>query len=106
MRLLLFFVNSVLTAKRAELFDLESLGVQLFVLVGSVITLAARRAFELDELSHWIPALFLKQSLYEQNKPFETISRQVYIVPKVLSTIFFIDFRLTGKTDFIPESPK
>lgn len=42
------------TAKRAEFFELDALGLQLFILGGCVITAVARRALELNEFSHVI----------------------------------------------------
>src|SRR5262249_22851149 len=51
-RLLLLFMRSVLTAKRAKLFQLHPFGVKLLVLRRIVVSTPTSHAFKINDLSH------------------------------------------------------
>ena len=50
--LFLFFMNSMFPAKRAKLFEFQTLRMRFFVLICRVISTAASHALKLYEFSH------------------------------------------------------
>ena len=81
--LFLLFMNCMFSAKRAILLELNTLRMQLFVLIGRVITATTRHASKLNKLSH-------------KDSPKRNIA-VLYEKLKLNASLFLPDWPLLGK---------